>query len=297
MGRHTRRGGDAQRLQQRGRWSGVVAVAQVDVLERRVVGLDQALAARRGPRPRRAAGRRRGAPARARCWRSPTAAPWSASDVVSSAPPCSLTRSSPVDDSRGQRLDRPGDRSRAPRPAASVVWANPSMTRPSCVSRVRSVAVKPVEVVDDVGRAARPCPPASSVSSASPPSASLRVCAVALEVVGQVLDRARRSRRVEGVEELLQRGQGLVGLDRDLRALQRDDRAVASPWLALGPRREELHVALADQRQRHDGRLHVRRDRLAPSLMRIFDRAPGVDHLDVGDLPAGRPRTFTSTDA
>jgi hypothetical protein len=83
--------------------------------------------------------------------------------------------------------------------------------------------------------------------------------ALTFEVVTEVGDETPGRVRVEVVEQLLECGKRFVGLDRDARPLHRYLDAVAGLWLAFEPRREELDVALPDQRHRHDGRLHVGR--------------------------------------
>ena len=109
---------------------------------------------------------------------------------------------------------------------------------------------------------------------------------IALEVVGGVLDQATGRRGVEAVEELLEGVEGLVGLHRDFSAFHGDDVAAAGAGLTVGPHREQLHVALADERQRDDGGMHVGGD--GHALLDLHLDPHAIAHgLDLGDL-AGR---------
>ena len=146
-----------------------------------------------------------------------------------------------------------------------------------------------VEVVDDVAQLL--------VLVGQCPHERAEVChgvveglTVALQVVGRVLHQAPRGARVEAVEELLQGRQGLVGLDRHLRPLLGDDIAGAGPRLAVGPHREELDVALADEREGHDGGVHVGGD--GHGLLDLHVHAHPIAHgRDLADL-AGRETEY-----
>ena len=91
---------------------------------------------------------------------------------------------------------------------------------------------------------------------------------------------------IEAVEELLQRGERLVGLDGDDGVARGDLVAVADDLIALLVRREQLDASLADERLGHDGGLDVGGHRDV-----VVDGHGHLDliahDLDVGDL-AGR---------
>ena len=124
---------------------------------------------------------------------------------------------------------------------------------------------------------------------------AVQLGAVALEVVGGVGDEPAEASGSRVSRKLLEPRPAPRPVRRGRSCGRGRSGTRPRPPRRTGPRREELDVALADERLRHDRRFTPVGTGTSPSIFistRI--RSP---RLDLGDLPAGRPSTFTCADS